>query len=158
VGETKLKELGDEFIEAISEYASANELAERSNPRDGKQRAAARPRSSGKRSQRSSHAETRRLFNDGLGIDEIAEERRLSPKRVCQHLIEMAQSDPPLDLSSLMPAPDRAETIKAAIRMAKGSRLAPIKRSLGDDYSYEEIRLVKLSIENASGPLFEPEG
>ena len=61
----------------------------------------------------------------------------------------MAQSEQPLDLSRLMPSPERAETIRAAIQNTNGSRLAPIKAALGDDYSYEEIRLVKLTMADA---------
>jgi len=147
VGETKLEELGDEFIKAITEYAIAHDLKERDIPRGAKRSA---PRPARKRSLGTSHAETRRLFTEGFDITEIASERRLSTKTVFRHLMDMAQSEPPLDLSSLMPSPDRTEAIKAAIEGVDGERLAPIKESLGNDYTYEEIRLVKMAMEDVT--------
>ncbi|NQW17291.1 MAG: DNA helicase RecQ [Chloroflexi bacterium] len=147
VGETKLEELGDEFIKVIAEYAIAHELTERSIPISGSRRSSARP--ARKRSLGTSHADTRRLFTEGFGIDEIAEERRLSTKTVLRHLMDMAQAEPPLDLSSIMPSAEKAKAIKAAIESVDGDRLAPIKEALGADYTYEEIRLVKLTMEVA---------
>ncbi len=47
-----------------------------------------------------------------------------------------------------MPTPERAEAIKVAIKGVDGERLAPIKEALGADYTYEEIRLVKMSMED----------
>jgi ATP-dependent DNA helicase RecQ len=146
VGETKLEELGDEFIEAITTYALARGLKERPIP-GGARRRASRP--ARKQSLGTSHAETRRLFTEGYGIDEIASERRLSSKTVFRHLMDMAQAEPPLDLSSLMPTPERAKLIKVAIRGVEGDRLAPVKEELGADYTYEEIRLVKMTMEDA---------
>ena len=147
VGETKLEELGDEFIKAITGYAIAHDLKERDIPRGAKRSA---PRPARKRSLGTSHAETRRLFTEGFDITEIASERRLSTKTVFRHLMDMAQSEPPLDLSSLMPSPDRTEAIKAAIEGVDGERFAPIKEALGTDYTYEEIRLVKMAMEDVT--------
>jgi ATP-dependent DNA helicase RecQ len=146
VGETKLEELGDEFIEAITTYALAHDLKERPIPR-GASRRASRP--ARKRSLGTSHAETRRLFTEGYDIAEIASERRLSAKTVFRHLMDMAQGNPPLDLSSLMPSPERAEAIKDAVRGVDGERLAPVKEALGAEFTYEEIRLVKMTMEDA---------
>jgi len=145
VGETKLEELGDEFIRVITEYALAHDLQQRRIPR-GASRRASRP--ARRRSLGTSHAETRRLFTDGYDIDEIASERRLSTKTVFRHLMDMAQAEPPLDLSTLMPTPERAEAIKVAIKAVDGDRLAPIKEALGAGYTYEEIRLVKMTMED----------
>ena len=147
VGETKLEELGDQFIKVITEHALAHDLKERRIPR-GASRRASRP--ARKRSLGTSHAETRRLFTEGYVIDEIASERRLSTKTVFRHLMDMAQGEPPLDLSSLMPTAERAEAIKIAIKGVDGDRLAPIKEALGADYTYEEIRLVKMTMEDVA--------
>ena len=46
-----------------------------------------------------------------------------------------------------MPSPDRIEAIEAELRSDESGYLTPVKEALGDDYSYEEIRLVKLQLE-----------
>ena len=47
-----------------------------------------------------------------------------------------------MDLRPLMPPPERFENIRAAFEETGGSFLSPVKEILGDDYSYDEIRLV----------------
>ena len=80
-------------------------------------------------------------------MDEIAHERSISPRTVFGHLERIARSDPGFDLGSVMPSPDRTEAIEAALRSNESGFLTPTKEALGDDYSYEEIRLVRLQME-----------
>ena len=49
-----------------------------------------------------------------------------------------------IDLRHVMPPNERMEPIKAAFRELGGHSLGPVKEFLGEDYSYEEIRLVRL--------------
>ena len=49
-----------------------------------------------------------------------------------------------VDLGPLLPAPERVEQIKMALGAVGQERLAPVKELLSDDYSYHEIRLVRL--------------
>ena len=103
--------------------------------------------SSGRSSLTASLSETKRLFSENYSVDEIARERGFAVNTIFSHLEKIGRSDPGFDLSRLMPSPDRAETISAALRSHENGRLTPVKEALGDDYSYGEIRLVRLQME-----------
>ncbi|MXZ91734.1 MAG: hypothetical protein F4Z05_09715 [Chloroflexi bacterium] len=90
-------------------------------------------------------AVTRQFLQQGLGIAEIAEERGLSPGTVLAHLERIISAGETVDLSRLLPSPGRVARIKAALRTAGDERLTPVKELLGDDFTYEEIRLVRIA-------------
>jgi len=91
------------------------------------------------------HVLTHRLLRQGLSIADIAEERDLSQGTVLTHVERIVKSGEPVDLRPLLPSSERLEHIRAALRAAGDERLAPVKELLGDDYSYDEIRLVRLA-------------
>ena len=62
------------------------------------------------------------------------------------HLERIAAAGEPVPLAHLLPPPERIAQITAAINAAGDERLAPVKELLGDDYAYDEIRLVRLSL------------
>ena len=91
------------------------------------------------------HALTYQLLQQGLTIIEIAEERGLSPGTVLAHVERIVKAGETVDLAPLLPSPERTEPIEAALREAGHERLAPAKQLLGEGYSYDEIRLVRLA-------------
>jgi len=58
----------------------------------------------------------------------------------------LVQTGENLDLRANLPSPDRAMRIQDAFHRVGVNRLTPVKELLGDDYSYEEIRLVRAFI------------
>ena len=91
------------------------------------------------------HTLTLQLLQQGLAIPEIAEERGLSQGTVMAHIERIVNAGEAVDLTPLLPARERRERIEAALHAAGHDRLAPAKELLGDDYSYDEIRLVRLA-------------
>jgi ATP-dependent DNA helicase RecQ len=92
-------------------------------------------------------SETKRLFTDGLSIDEIASERGIGVRTIVNHLEKIGRDDPTFNLEHLLPEPDRFELIESALRSDESGYLAPVKEQLGGDYSYEEIKMVRLQLE-----------
>ena len=92
------------------------------------------------------HILTQELLQQGLTIDEIARERGFAPNTIMSHLERIAAAGEPVPLAHLLPPPERIARITAAINAAGDERLAPVKELLGDDYTYDEIRLVRLSL------------
>ena len=90
------------------------------------------------------HNLTHRLLQQGLGVAAIAEERDLTPNTIVTHIERIAASGEYVDLKQLLPSPERMKRIEAVLHTAGADRLAPVKEMLGDDYTYEEIRLVRL--------------
>ena len=82
------------------------------------------------------------MFKQGLSIDEIAQNRNLSRGTILTHLAELLESGEALDMERLI-RPERYDTIANALKEVGGELLKPVKEFLGDEYSYDEIRLVR---------------
>ena len=84
----------------------------------------------------------------------VAQQRGLKTSTILNHLERLFRSDEQLDLRPLMPSPERFEKIKAAFEETGGTLLTEVsysvKEILGDDYSYDEIRLVWMHLNQLS--------
>ena len=84
------------------------------------------------------------LLREGLTLAEIARERGLTEGTVLSHLERLVGDGQAPPLAHLMPEPQRYERISRAFLESGGELLKPVRDALGDDYSYEELRLVRL--------------
>src|SRR5260370_11936250 len=91
---------------------------------------------------------TRAMFQQGLNMAEIAQRRNMSRWTILTHLTELLESGAPLDIERLIP-PERYEVIADALQEVGGDLLRPVKDFLGDEYSYDEIRLVRAAMKRA---------
>jgi ATP-dependent DNA helicase RecQ len=82
-----------------------------------------------------------------MTVEEVAQRRGLTNKTIAGHIERLIQSGEQLDLSPLMPPQERFDAIRAAFVESGGTFLSPVKEILGDDYSYDEIRLVWLFLD-----------
>jgi ATP-dependent DNA helicase RecQ len=82
------------------------------------------------------------MFQQGLSMDEIAQRRNMTRGTILTHLTELLESGEPLDMERLI-RPERYDVIAGALREVGGELLKPVKEFLGDEYSYDEIRLVR---------------
>jgi ATP-dependent DNA helicase RecQ len=144
VGTTKLDQFADRFISLISEYCDEHDLSPR--PKSG-----GRLRKPAKKRKRSvlsrSLMETKRLFTEGFSVDEITSERGFGSQTIMSHLEKIGRADPNFNLEQLLPSPERVAAIEAVLRTNESGYLTPVKEELGDDYSFEEIRIVRLQME-----------
>ena len=92
--------------------------------------------------------QTGRLFRQGLSVEEIARRRGLSEGTIVSHFEFLARSGEELDLERHLPHPEQREKIAAAFRELGGwdAALKPVREMVGEDCSYEEIRLVRMSL------------
>ena len=140
VGAAKLEQWGEAFLEVIRSHAGEQGLEERPVP--GSRRGRMSP-GSGESRQGSTYAATKQLFEQGRSLAEVAEERGLSLRTVVGHVEKLVADGEDVDLRPLLPAADRLEAIRHAIDRSGAIALAPVKAMLGEDYTYEEIRLVR---------------
>ena len=138
VGATKLVEYGETFVKHISEYAEEHGLEERQRPL-----ASRKPRSV--RRPGSTYAKTLELLRQGLPLTEIADQRGLSPGTVIGHLERLADHGEEIDVRHLLET-ERFDSIKRAFERAETPWLSEVKDALGGEYSYDEIRLARLSL------------
>ncbi|MDE0465166.1 MAG: RQC domain-containing protein, partial [Caldilineaceae bacterium] len=136
VGARKLEQLGDAFLAAIVDYATSHDLKERLIP--------ARKRSKSDRGKglSTTYVQTRQLLQQGMSIKEIARERGLAESTIAGHLNRLVRAGEKLDLGPLLPPQERYDKIRAALVETGGEYLSPAKEVLGDEYSYDEIRMV----------------
>jgi ATP-dependent DNA helicase RecQ len=92
--------------------------------------------------------QTLALYQQGLGVEEIAMERNLKPITILNHLVELAEAGEAIDINRLV-QPEHYDVIVEALQKIGDDRLKPVKDYLGDEYSYEEIRLVRAAIRQA---------
>ena len=142
VGSTKLAEYGDGFVAVIRRHALTNNLTERAIPRRGRQR---RSSVSSQSRPSSTYDETQTLFRQQLSIAEIADRRNLKQTSIINHLEHLVAVGQVIDTRHLVP-PNRYARIKEAFEATGTFRLTPVLESLGSDYSYEELTLVRLAL------------
>ncbi len=88
------------------------------------------------------HLQTLDLYRQGLSLAAIAKKRSVQENTIIDHLIKLMECGYELDLDRIV-SPDRAAAIERAIATVGAEKLNPLKAHLGDDYSYEEIKLVR---------------
>jgi ATP-dependent DNA helicase RecQ len=122
VSDRKLQQYGTQFISVIQDFTQEQQL----------------PTPLPSRSQML----TLQLHQQGLNIAEIAERRGFAVSTVCTHLGELIEMNQPVALNKLVIA-EKQQIIIKAIETIGDNALKPIKEYLGDDYSYDEIKLVR---------------
>jgi len=88
------------------------------------------------------HMVTLQHYQQGLSVEEIAQKRGFTPRTIVTHLSELLEMKQPVDLNRLV-APERQKQILQAIQTIGADSLKILREKLGEQYSYEEIQLVR---------------
>ncbi len=88
--------------------------------------------------------ETFDLYNKGMGIDEMAQIRNLKPATIVEHLCYLVEKKLPVEIDKFVNNKKKRAIEEVIGKIGKG-KLAPIKEELGDDFSWDEIKLVLAS-------------
>jgi len=148
VGDAKLREFSAPFLKVITEYVQANSVAVTTA-----RVPVSAPKKRANRGISTSIRETRYLVAQGMSLSEVAEQRGISETTIRSHLEKLVQEGGTVELDHLMPSEDRRTKIEAAFKEIGEARLTPIKDMLGEDYSWDEIAVVRLALrqEQADG-------
>ena len=122
VNEYKAQQYGDSFISTILEFNALHQL----------------PVSFPSKSQMA----TLQLHQQGMNSKEIALERSLALSTVNTHLSELIEMNQPVALNKLVKA-NKQQAIVKAIEQVGDNTLTKIKDCLTQDYTYDEIKLVR---------------
>jgi ATP-dependent DNA helicase RecQ len=93
------------------------------------------------------HLQTLDLYKQGLSLAAIAKKRSVQENTISEHLVKLMECGYEVDLDRIVP-PDRVGAIESAIATVGAEKLTPIKAQLGDEYSYEEIKLVRAKLKS----------
>ena len=74
----------------------------------------------------------------------MAERCGVKPTTVMGHIERMADQDTALVLEHLRPEGSRLAEIRKGFEVCGGSALKPVKANLGEEFTYDEIRLARI--------------
>ncbi|MBW4664400.1 MAG: DNA helicase RecQ [Chroococcus sp. CMT-3BRIN-NPC107] len=137
VGSSKLAQYGQHFVAEISAYTHQSVEVEVKSAI-----AQARLVTGFASFPSDSQLLTLKLHRQGLNPADIAKERNLSLNTITSHLAELIEMNQPVDLDQLV-IPVRQQFILKAIKTVGADSLKSIYEHLGENYTYEEIKLVR---------------
>ena len=94
-------------------------------------------------------AETLHLYQAGHSLEAIAQLRNLRRTTVLGHIVALLAAGEAVNLDDFV-SPERQATIRQAIEETESPYLNAVRDRLGDDYSYDEIRLVQGALRGAT--------
>lgn len=131
VGDAKLEKYGRKFLEKITGYCRQNGIMERKIAEKMLQA-----------KETDTCRKTLELVNHGLSLEEIAGKRGLVAGTIASHIEKLLLSGEEIDIDRFV-SKERQEAIFRCILDIGARDTASVRNRLGDDYSYNEIRLVR---------------
>ena len=132
VGKSKLEKYGKLFLKKIVCYCNEHDIGPKPIS----------TRSYSAKTIKSTLQETLKLYKQNLTIEEIVKQRNLTKGTIVSQIEKLILSAEEISIDKFVDI-DKQEHIIRAMSILGSERLAPIKEKLGDDYSYEDIRLVR---------------
>ena len=139
VGKAKLDEYSEAFLRVIREHAEPRQVQEHTIAQAPKREEA------GAQALPQTCLQTMNLLRQRLSIEEVARRRGLAKPTVIGHIERCLEAGEQLDISPWLPSSERRLRIEAAFRETESMLLGKTRERLGEGYSYEELRLVRLS-------------
>jgi ATP-dependent DNA helicase RecQ len=85
---------------------------------------------------------TLQLYQQGLSVEEVAQKRELTISTIMGHLSELIELNQPIEIDRLV-IPVKQEIILKAMEKLEDKSLKILRENLGENYSYDEIKLVR---------------
>lgn len=156
VGSAKLEQYGEAFVKSIRTYAESRGLpdrtAEMKRPRRRERNGEGSRTSRGETSRSSTYERTRELLAQGLTIGQVAQERNLAETTIVGHLERLAAQGQLISIDHLLPEPQRLRQIKEAFDISGDRFLKPAWEYLGSEFSYDELRLARIFLQQQAAP------
>ncbi len=135
VGSYKLERYGQQFTEAIFTYCHGQKPPNSSAKKSESKRLTLEDLSD-------SLITTLSLYQDGLSLNAIANERGLKTSTIADHLTQLIAANQNIDIDKFV-EPERQKNIIQAIKKVGDISLKTIYECLGENYNYEEIKMVR---------------
>jgi ATP-dependent DNA helicase RecQ len=135
VGSYKLERYGKEFTEAIFTYCHGQNLPTSRSKKSESKRLTLEDLSD-------SLIMTLSLYQDGLSLNAIANERGLKTSTIADHLTQLIAANQNINIDQFV-EPERQKNIIQAIEKVGDISLKTIYECLGEYYNYEEIKMVR---------------
>jgi ATP-dependent DNA helicase RecQ len=138
VGAHKLEKYGERFLTAIGDYVEEHQITvDKSVFDSAESEHHAKSAKSGTDTKKTSYE----LYQSGLSVSEIAEQRGLTANTVESHLLDCYVQGMPMNVCAIVSDEQQAQ-IRDAIEQVGGEKLRPIKEALPEEISYAAIKFV----------------
>jgi len=136
-GDAKIEKYGRQFLDIVLRYSEENNLGSLIHEKTPKRER--KTVTGNKTSRQDTKAESFRLFREGKPVEQIARERKLAVSTIEAHLTHyVASGEIPVDkLISL----EKLSIIEPVLEGYGEAGITPLKRKLGDNISFSEIRV-----------------
>jgi len=94
------------------------------------------------------YLKTLQFYQQGLTVTQIAEKRGLTESTIISHLCELIELNQPVKIDDFVSS-EKQKKIEDAFHKIGDKFLKPIRDYLGNNYSYDEIKLVKAHLSSA---------
>ncbi|MTI80856.1 MAG: DNA helicase RecQ [Firmicutes bacterium] len=135
VGENKLQKYGDQFLTQIRMYVEEKGITTKEVP------AKETTNVSKKTGKTPSHLITLELYQKGLTLEDISQQREITLATAQNHIIQCALEGLAIDLDAFIPQQYEEQILKA-IKKVGGEKLRPIKEELPPEVDYFAIKAV----------------
>ncbi|MCK5026951.1 MAG: helix-turn-helix domain-containing protein, partial [Candidatus Pacebacteria bacterium] len=95
----------------------------------------------------STHEKTKLLVDKKYTVEAIALERQMTVSTILSHLEKIKKDGWDVDMSYLKPAKTCIKEIEAAFKKTKDIKLSPVKKIVGNKYSFNELRLARIFLD-----------
>jgi ATP-dependent DNA helicase RecQ len=152
VGAKKLEQYADDFIAIILEHHLKYPPPEPSEFTDSATVKNESITSKSKSSKLATNRATLEMYENGSEIDDIARDRGLKPATIWTHLVQLVESGYAINIDRLVP-PERQTVIYEALEAIGGDALRNLFDHLREEYTYDEIKIVRAIWLNEKEPL-----
>jgi hypothetical protein len=143
IGERLAERYGEELVALVGDYRKQHNIVSVSLPASEP----AQPRS---RPPASPRVDTKQvsldLFLKGLTVDQIAGQRGLMLSTIEGHMAHWVAAGK-VEIDGLVSS-DKRQAIERELRRTQGASFGAVKRALGEDFSYGEIKLVQAHLKS----------
>ena len=139
VNQTKIENYADDFISIILEYQKIYPQTEITEI------------VTSKLSNLTPHSATFEMYTNGLEVDDIAQKLGLKPSTIWTHLLQILEAGYSINIDRLV-SPKHQNVIYEALEMIGSDSLRTLFEHLREEYTYDEIKIVKAVWQNKRIP------
>ena len=135
VNQTKIEKYADDFIGIILEHQKIHPQTETTEI------------VTSKLSNLTPHSATFEMYTNGLEVDDIAQKLCLNPSTIWTHLLQILEAGYSINIDRLV-SPKHQNVIYEALEMIGSDSLRTLFQHLREEYTYDEIKIVKAVWQN----------
>ncbi len=136
----KYESYGEDFLKIITEHIEAS----------GKIPLSLRSKKIVREDLNERYENTYKAYLKGHSLKELSEIRNFTPSTILEHLSKCEKDGKSIDWSRFLDDKEKEEQILSVIDKIGTEKLKPIKESLPDNISYDDIKVVMLKIESTN--------